>query len=91
MPDSNRKIELVTVMESGALVFRRRRQLRILRAQELAFADSCTFFFCVGDPDHGLWLVAQLPFLKKITFGGVYMTDPVAPTFSDSKLTGRVL
>ena len=25
--------------------------------------------------------------LKKIAFGGVYVTDPVVPTFSDPKLT----
>ena len=29
-----------------------------LGAQELAFADGCTFVVGVGDPDHGLWLVA---------------------------------
>ena len=52
-----------------------------MRAQELAFVDSCTLFMCVWDPDHGLWLVAQLLVLKKITFGGVYVTDPVVPSF----------
>ena len=57
-PDANRKIDLLTVTHSGTLVFRKRRQLRILGAQELAFADSCTFLFGVGDPDHGLWLAA---------------------------------
>ena len=57
-PDANRKIELLTVTHSGTLVFRKRRQLRILRAQELAFADSYTFWGGGGDPDHGLWLAA---------------------------------
>ena len=57
-PDAHRKIEFLTVTHSDTLVFCRRRQLRILGAQELAFADSCTFFVGMGDPDHGLWLAA---------------------------------
>ena len=57
-PDANCKIELLTVTHSGTLVFRRRRQLRILRGQELAFADSYTFWGGGEDPDHGLWLAA---------------------------------
>ena len=57
-PHANRKIELLTVTHSGTSAFRKRRQLRILGAQELAFADSCTFFVGMGDPDHGLWLAA---------------------------------
>ena len=57
-PHAHRKIELLTVMHSGTSAFRKRRQLRILGAQELAFADGCTFFVGMGDPDHGLWLAA---------------------------------
>ena len=57
-PCANRKIELLTVKHSGTSAFRKRRQLRILGAQELAFADSCTFFVGMGVPDHGLWLAA---------------------------------
>ena len=58
-PNANRKVELLTVTHSGTSAFRKRRQLQILGAQELRFVDSCTFFVGVGDPDHGLWLVAQ--------------------------------
>ena len=57
-PDANRKMELPTVVHFGTLLFRRRRQLRILRAQELGLEDSYTFFVGVGDPDCGLWLAA---------------------------------
>ena len=42
-PDAHRKIEVMTVTHSESLVFRRRRQLRILTAQELGIADSYTF------------------------------------------------
>ena len=57
-PNANGKIELLTVVHSGTPAFRNPRQLHILGAQELAVADSCTFFVGVGDPDHGLWLAA---------------------------------
>ena len=39
----------------------------------------------------GCGLLRELQFLKKITFGGVYMTDPVVPTFSGPQLTGGCL
>ena len=55
---ANRKMELLTVTQSGIPSLRRRRQLRILGGQELAFADSCTFFVGGGDLDYGLWLAA---------------------------------
>ena len=57
-PCANRKIELLTVKHPGTSAFRKRRQSRILGAQELAFADSCTFCVGMGVPDHGLWLAA---------------------------------
>ena len=78
---------MLTVTHSGTLVFRQRRQLRILGAQELAFADSCTLFVGRGDPDPGLWLAAQHLVLEKDYFLGVCVADPVVPTFSEPKLT----
>ena len=57
-PHANRKIELLTVVQSGVLAFRNPRQLHILGAEEFAFADSCTFSVGVVDSDHGLWLAA---------------------------------
>ena len=35
----------------------------------------------------GCGLLRELLLLKKSTFGGVYMTDPVVPTFSGPELT----
>ena len=32
----------------------------------------------------------ELKLLEKITFGGVYVTDPVVPTFMEPKLTPRI-
>ena len=50
----------LTVIHSGISSSRRRRQLRIVRGQELVFADIHTFVFVGGgDLDHGLWLAAQ--------------------------------
>ena len=57
-PNANRKIELLTVVHSGTAAFRNPRQLHILGAQELAFADSCALMIGGGDPDHRLMLVA---------------------------------
>ena len=37
----------------------------------------------------GSGLLRELQFLKKITFGGVYVTDPVVATFSGPELTDR--
>ena len=51
-------IGLLTVAHSGTPAFRIRRQLHVLGAQELAFADSCTLMIGGGDPDHRLWLAA---------------------------------
>ena len=72
---------LAPVTQSGTLAFRKRRQLRILGGQELAFADSYTCFVGSGDPDHGLWLAARASDIGKDWVWGVYVTDPVAPTF----------
>ena len=48
----------------------------------------------MGDPDHGLWLAAQHLVLEKdysfFFWGGVYMTDPVVPTFWGPELTAWV-
>ena len=57
-PHANGKIELLTVVHSGTPAFRNPRQLHILGAQELAFADGCAFFVGVVDLDRGLWLAA---------------------------------
>ena len=78
-----------TVTHFGTLAFRKRRQLRILRAQELAFADSYTFFVGGGDPDHGLWLAAQHKCSKRLFLGGVYVTNPVVATFLGPKVTAE--
>ena len=55
-PHANRKIVLLTVAHSGTPALLIRRQLHILGAQELAFADSCTFFLSAWGP--GSWAVA---------------------------------
>ena len=59
-PRAHRKIELLTVMHSGTSAFRNRRQLRILGAQELAFADSCTFLSAWGTRIMGSGLLREL-------------------------------
>ena len=45
------------------------------------------FLSSVGTRIIGSGLLRELQLLKKIAFGGVYVTDPVVPTFSEPKLT----
>ena len=37
----------------------------------------------------GSGLLRELLILEKIGYGGVYVTDPVVPTFCEPKLTAR--
>ena len=57
-PDAHRKMEVPTVTHLEGLLFRRRRQVRILEGQDVGISDSYKFFAGVRGPDHGFWLVA---------------------------------
>ena len=57
-PNAIGKTELGTVGHPVTSAVRNRRQLHIVGAQEVAFADSCTFLIGGGNPDHRLRLSA---------------------------------